>query len=76
VTWTASGRSPKASRSNEQISAAARTEFGVVGEYWTDFGRQTVDERRFQEAKVSSNKRVFKVRTLQNVAMTPPHFPG
>lgn len=48
--------------------------FGILGDYWKETGSQTIDEGRFNETKDVTDKWVFKVPTLRNVAMTPPYF--
>jgi cytochrome c peroxidase len=48
--------------------------FGIFGDYWKETGSQSVDNGRFNEAKVPADKYIFKVPSLRNVAMTPPYF--
>lgn len=49
--------------------------FGLVKEpYWQFTGSKTFDEGRFQVTKVASDKQVFRVPGLRNVARTYPYF--
>lgn len=48
--------------------------FGLFGPYETFTKSQQVDEGRFVVTKNSSDKYVFKVPILRNVAETPPYF--
>ena len=50
-------------------------EFGVMGNYFTDRGSVTeADLGRFNVTKKESDKHVFKVPSLRNVALTKPYF--
>ena len=48
--------------------------FGVQEVYWKATGSQHVDEGRFEETKVESDRYVFKVPILRNVTATGPYF--
>ena len=48
--------------------------FGVIEEYWNATGSKTHDEGRFVMTKQPSDKYIFKVPSLRNVARTPPYF--
>jgi cytochrome c peroxidase len=48
--------------------------FGVIEDYWTATGAQTVDNGRADVTKNPADLYVFKVPSLRNVAMTAPYF--
>ena len=48
--------------------------FGIQEVYWKATGSQHVDEGRFEETKVESDRYVFKVPILRNVTETGPYF--
>lgn len=48
--------------------------FGVFGEYWHETKSQEIDQGRFAVTEKESDRYVFKVPSLRNVAMTPPYF--
>jgi cytochrome c peroxidase len=49
--------------------------FGVIGNYFTDRGRiATADLGRFNVTQKESDRYVFRVPSLRNVALTPPYF--
>lgn len=56
------------------IGGSSFQKFGVFEDYWTQTGSQPIDEGRFTATKEPSDKYVFKVPGLRNVAMTPPYF--
>jgi cytochrome c peroxidase len=48
--------------------------FGVFEPYWNYTKSEKIDEGRFVVTKNESDKYVFKVPMLRNVAMTRPYF--
>ncbi len=48
--------------------------FGVFEPFWKYTKSEKIDEGRFAVTKNESDKYVFKVPVLRNVAMTPPYF--
>jgi cytochrome c peroxidase len=48
--------------------------FGIHEPYWKATGSQHVDEGRFEETKIDSDRYVFKVPILRNVGETAPYF--
>lgn len=48
--------------------------FGVQGDYWEHTKSEVVDEGRFVETGKDTDKYVFKVASLLNVAKTDPYF--
>ncbi len=48
--------------------------FGIIEPYWKYTKSEKVDEGRFAVTKNESDKYLFKVPVLRNVAMTPPYF--
>jgi cytochrome c peroxidase len=48
--------------------------FGFVEPYWKYTKSQEIDEGRYAVTKNESDKYVFKVSMLRNVAKTPPYF--
>jgi len=56
------------------IGGAEFEKFGVFGDYWQETGSQPIDEGRFNLTKLATDKYLFKVPSLRNVAMTPPYF--
>jgi cytochrome c peroxidase len=49
--------------------------FGVVGDYFKDRGNPTeADMGRYNVTHQESDRHVFKVPSLRNVALTPPYF--
>jgi cytochrome c peroxidase len=48
--------------------------FGVVEDYWSATGSETVEKGRFDVTKDPKDLYVFRVPSLRNVAMTPPYF--
>ncbi len=48
--------------------------FGIVEPYWKYTKSKKIDEGRFSVTGKESDKYVFKVPPLRNVALTPPYF--
>ena len=48
--------------------------FGVFANYWEHTGSKKIDDGRFLHTKDNSDKYVFKVPILRNVAKTSPYF--
>jgi cytochrome c peroxidase len=48
--------------------------FGIREPYWKATGSRHVDEGRFEETKLESDRYVFKVPILRHVAETGPYF--
>ena len=49
--------------------------FGVMGDYFAKRGNPSVaDLGRYNQTKLESDKHVFRVPSLRNVAVTPPYF--
>jgi cytochrome c peroxidase len=48
--------------------------FGIVEPYWKYTKSEKIDEGRFAVTKKETDKYVFKVPILRNVAKTPPYF--
>jgi cytochrome c peroxidase len=48
--------------------------FGLVEDYWTVTGSQSIDKGRADVTKDPADLYVFRVPSLRNVAMTPPYF--
>jgi cytochrome c peroxidase len=48
--------------------------FGVVEDYWTATGSESIDKGRIEVSKDPADLYVFRVPSLRNVAMTPPYF--
>lgn len=56
------------------LGGSSFEKFGILGDYWKETGSQSIDEGRLSQTKNPSDKSVFKVPMLRNVAMTPPYF--
>lgn len=48
--------------------------FGVYGDYWDHTGSEHIDEGRFTVTGNESEKYLFKVPSLRNIAETEPYF--
>jgi cytochrome c peroxidase len=48
--------------------------FGITKDYWLATGSKTIDEGRFTSTKVESDKYVYRVPMLRNIAKTAPYF--
>lgn len=48
--------------------------FGITKDYWLATGSKTIDEGRFTGTKVESDKYVYRVPMLRNIAKTAPYF--
>jgi cytochrome c peroxidase len=48
--------------------------FGVIEDYWTATGSQTIDKGRADVTKDPADLYVFRVPSLRNVVMTAPYF--
>jgi cytochrome c peroxidase len=48
--------------------------FGIREPYWKVTGSPRVDEGRFEETKLESDRYVFKIPMLRNIAETGPYF--
>ncbi len=48
--------------------------FGLMNPYWEHTGSKKIDEGRFEVTKVESDKYIFKVPGLRNIAKTQPYF--
>jgi len=48
--------------------------FGIIEDYWTATGSQTIDKGRVDVTGNLADLYVFRVPSLRNVAMTAPYF--
>ena len=48
--------------------------FGLISNYWDETQSENIDEGRFKETQIESDKYVFKVPTLRNIEKTGPYF--
>ncbi len=48
--------------------------FGLIDTYWKFTKSSEIDDGRFSVTKIESDKYVFKVPVLRNVARTSPYF--
>jgi len=56
------------------IGGGMYQKFGIVEDYWTATGSQTIDKGRADVTKDPADLYVFRVPSLRNVAMTAPYF--
>ncbi|KFI21651.1 cytochrome-c peroxidase [Nitrosococcus oceani] len=56
------------------VGGQALRKFGIKKNYWQATGSEVVDEGRYSITQNQTDKYVFKVPSLRNVAMTPPYF--
>lgn len=56
------------------IGAYSFQKFGLTGNYWEHTGSEKIDEGRFAVTDDESDKFVFRVASLRNVAETAPYF--
>jgi cytochrome c peroxidase len=56
------------------IGGGMYQKFGIVEDYWTATGGQTIDKGRADVTKNPTDLYVFRVPSLRNVAMTAPYF--
>jgi cytochrome c peroxidase len=56
------------------LGGARYARFGVHRPYWTATRSQRIDDGRFENTKVESDRYVFKIPILRNVAETGPYF--
>jgi cytochrome c peroxidase len=56
------------------IGAYSFQKFGLTGNYWEHTGSEKIDEGRFALTADESDKFVFRVASLRNVAETAPYF--
>jgi cytochrome c peroxidase len=63
-----------ACHSSVGIGGSMYQKFGVIEDYWTATGSQTIDKGRADVTKDPADLYVFRVPSLRNVAMTAPYF--
>lgn len=56
------------------VGAHSFQKFGLIGDYWEHTGSEKIDEGRFAVTEDESDKFVFRVASLRNVAETGPYF--
>jgi cytochrome c peroxidase len=56
------------------IGAHSFQKFGLTGDYWEHTGSEKIDEGRFAVTEDETDKFVFRVASLRNVAETAPYF--
>ena len=56
------------------VGAFSFQKFGVFGDYWEHTGSQKVDEGRYAVTGNETDRYVFRVASLRNVAETGPYF--
>jgi len=56
------------------IGGSIYQKFGIVEDYWTATGSQTIDKGRADVTKDPADLYVFRAPSLRNVAMTAPYF--
>src|SRR5215472_904814 len=56
------------------IGGGMYQKFGILEDYWTATGSQTIDKGRADVTKDPADLYVFRVPSLRNVAMTAPYF--
>jgi len=56
------------------VGAHSFQKFGLIGDYWEHTGSETIDEGRFAVTADETDKFVFRVASLRNVAETGPYF--
>ena len=56
------------------LGGAMYQKFGVYKDYWEFTGSENIDNGRFDVTGVESDKYMFKVPSLRNVAKTGPYF--
>ncbi len=60
--------------SGQYVGGQMYQKFGIVEPYWKYTKSETIDEGRFVVTKNESDKYLFKVPVLRNVAKTAPYF--
>ena len=60
--------------SGQYVGGQMYQKFGIVEPYWKYTKSEMIDEGRFVVTKNESDKYLFKVPVLRNVAKTAPHF--
>ncbi len=60
--------------SGQYLGGQMYQKFGIVEPYWKYTKSETIDEGRFVVTKNESDKYLFKVSVLRNVAKTAPYF--
>ncbi len=56
------------------VGAHSFQKFGLIGDYWEHTGSENIDEGRFAVTADETDKFVFRVASLRNVAETGPYF--
>ncbi|MGB5400906.1 MAG: cytochrome-c peroxidase, partial [Thermoanaerobaculia bacterium] len=56
------------------VGAHSFQKFGLTGDYWEHTGSEKIDEGRFTVTEDETDKFVFRVASLRNVAETAPYF--
>jgi len=56
------------------VGAHSFQKFGLIGDYWEHTGSEKIDEGRFAVTEDETDKFVFRVASLRNVAETGPYF--
>ena len=56
------------------IGGGMYQKFGIIEDYWTAKGSQTIDKGRADVTGILADLYVFRVPSLRNVAMTAPYF--
>ena len=63
-----------ACHSGQSMGGQMYQKFGIVEPYWKYTQSETIDEGRYVVTKNESDKYLFKVPVLRNVAKTAPYF--
>lgn len=68
------GKGCVACHSGALLGGNSFQKFGITKDYWLATGSKTIDEGRFSSTKVESDKYVYRVPMLRNIAKTAPYF--
>lgn len=68
------GKGCVACHSGPLLGGNSFQKFGITKDYWLATGSKTIDTGRFAATKVESDKYVYRVPMLRNIAKTAPYF--